>query len=122
MNRQDRAKQFMPFDALKGLQEALRVREERRSRIEKKSLSEDMDKILKERRSYIANAAEGGDILPLTSSREEGVTAQVIVPIVSGGDCLGAVAVLSKEDGAKMDGGDMNLARLTADILANQFE
>ena len=60
-----------------------------------KTLSEDMDRILKERRSYIANAAEGGDVIPLTSSREEGVTAQVIVPIVSGGDCLGAVAVLS---------------------------
>ena len=87
-----------------------------------KSLSADMDKILKERRSYLANAAEGGDVIPLTSSQEEGITAQVIVPIVSGGDCLGAVAVLSKEDGAKMDGSDMNLARLTADILANQFE
>ena len=44
------------------------------------------------------------------------------IKYVSGGDCLGAVAVLSKEDGAKMDGADMNLARLTADILANQFE
>ena len=87
-----------------------------------KSLSADMDKILKERRSYLANASEGGDVIPLTSSQEEGITAQVIVPIVSGGDCLGAVAVLSKEDGAKMDGSDMNLARLTADILANQFE
>jgi hypothetical protein len=41
---------------------------------------------------------------------------------LSGGDCLGAVAVLSKEDGAKMDGSDMKLARLTADILTNQFE
>ena len=61
-------------------------------------------------------------MIPLTASSEEGVTAQVIVPIVSGGDCLGAVAVLSKEDGAKMDGTDVNLARLTADILANQFE
>lgn len=87
-----------------------------------KSLSEDMDKILKERRSYIANVADGGDVIPLTSAKEEGVTAQVIVPIVSGGDCLGAVVVLSKEDGAKMDGSDVNLARLTADILANQFE
>ena len=86
-----------------------------------KTLSPDMDKILKERRSYIANAAEGGDILPITSDME-GVTAQVIVPIVSGGDCLGAVAVLSKEDGARMDANEMNLARLTADILANQFE
>ena len=87
-----------------------------------KTLSEAMDRILKERRSYIANAAEGGDVLPLTSNGEEGVTAQVIVPIVSGGDCIGAVAVIYKEEGAKMDGSDMNLARLTADILANQFE
>ena len=81
-----------------------------------------MDRILKERRSYMANAAEGGDILPLTSAREEGVTAQIIVPIVSGGDCLGAVAILSKEEGAKLDNNVMNLARLTADILANQFD
>ena len=87
-----------------------------------KSLSEDMEKILKERRSYIANAAEGGDVIPLTSSHEEGVTAQVIVPIVSGGDCLGAVAILSKEEGARMGANEMNLARLTADILAHQFE
>ena len=41
MNRQERAKQFMAFDALKGLQEELRLREERRSRVEKKQLSEE---------------------------------------------------------------------------------
>ena len=87
-----------------------------------KSLSPDMDKILKERRSYVASLADGGDVIPITSAYEEGVTAQIIVPIVSGGDCLGAVAVLSKEEGAKMNGSDMNLAKLTADILANQFE
>lgn len=90
--------------------------------IDGKTLSEEMDRILRERRSYIANAAEGGDILPLTEVRDEGVTAQVIVPIVSGGDCLGAVAVLSKEEGAKLDNNVLNLARLTADILANQFD
>ena len=87
-----------------------------------KILSQDMEKILRERRTYIANAAEGGDILPLTDGLNEGITAQIIVPIISGGDCLGAVVVLSKETGAKMDGGDMNLAKLTADILANQFD
>ena len=87
-----------------------------------KGLSEDMDRILKERRSYIANASEGGDVLPITSMGEEGTTAQVIVPIVSGGDCLGAVAILSREEGVRMGANEMNLARLTADILANQFE
>ena len=95
---------------------------EHKKEFDGKTLSEAMDKVLRERKSYVANAVDGGDILPITTPREEGVTAQVIVPIVSGGDCLGAVVVLSKEEGAKMDGGDMNLARLTADILANQFE
>lgn len=41
MNRTERAKQFMPFDALKGLQEELRIREERRTRIKKIELSEE---------------------------------------------------------------------------------
>ena len=87
-----------------------------------KGLSEDMDRIMRERRSYIASLAEGGDVVPVTNMGEEGTTAQVIVPIVSGGDCLGAVAVLSREEGARMGANEMNLARLTADILANQFE
>ena len=41
MNRQERAKQFMAFDALKGLQEELRIREERRTRVQKKHLTEE---------------------------------------------------------------------------------
>ena len=35
---------------------------------------------------------------------------------------VGAVAVLDKEEGAKIDQNVVNLARLTAEILANQFE
>ena len=41
MMRQERAKQFMPFDAMKGLQEALRDREERHSRVEQRELGEE---------------------------------------------------------------------------------
>lgn len=40
MNREERAKQFIPFDALKGLQEELRIREERRTRVEKRELDD----------------------------------------------------------------------------------
>ena len=43
MNRADRAKQFQPFDALKGLQEELRSREERRTRVAKKEISEECE-------------------------------------------------------------------------------
>ena len=41
MNKANRAAQFQPFDALKGLQEELRMREERRNRVFKKEVSEE---------------------------------------------------------------------------------
>ena len=41
MSRKDRAKQFAPFDALKGLQNALRLKEYEHDRIEKGDLSEE---------------------------------------------------------------------------------
>lgn len=41
MTREERAKQFMPFDAMKGLKEALAKKEEQRTRVEKRELSED---------------------------------------------------------------------------------
>jgi len=41
MDRIDRAKQFLPFDAMKGLQEALRAEEERMSRVERRELGEE---------------------------------------------------------------------------------
>ena len=39
--REERAKQFAPFDAMKGLQEALRDREERHTRVERHDISEE---------------------------------------------------------------------------------
>ena len=46
MNRQERAKQFMPFDALKGLKEALKAKEEKLTRVAKRELSEEQQEIL----------------------------------------------------------------------------
>ncbi len=93
-----------------------------RKEFAKKRVSDELCRIMKDRRSYIANLAEGGDIVPLTADTEVDVTAQIIVPIVAGGDCLGAVSLVSLEEGAKMENGAIKLCRLTADILANQFE
>ena len=41
MMREERAKQFAAFDAMKGLSEALRDREERHSRVERHDISEE---------------------------------------------------------------------------------
>lgn len=86
-----------------------------------KTISKKMEKILDERKSYIANLSEGGDVVPICEESMAEITAQVIVPIVSGGDCLGAVALLSTEHGAKMEASSLKLAQLSATILANQF-
>ncbi len=87
-----------------------------------KPISERLEKIMKDRRSYLANRSEGGDIVPISDASALNITAQIIVPIVAGGDCLGAVSLLASDDGAKIENSAVNLARLTADILANQFE
>ena len=41
MDRIDRAKQFLPFDAMKGLKEALEKKEKEKMRTEKRELSEE---------------------------------------------------------------------------------
>lgn len=45
MTRQERAKQFTAFDAMKGLSEALRDREERHSRVERHDISAEQQEI-----------------------------------------------------------------------------
>lgn len=87
-----------------------------------KELTGGMEKILRERKSYIANLAEGGDVVPICEGQSSEVTAQIIVPIVCNGDCLGAVALISCEDGAKIEPAACKLAQLSANILAGQFE
>ena len=71
---------------------------------------------------HLASAAEGGKMLPVVKDGEEAFTAQLVVPIVSGGDCLGCVLLLSSAEGAVIEPAAVKLARLTADIIASQFE
>ncbi len=87
-----------------------------------KTVSSALTDLMNTRRNYLANKSEGGEMLTLTEDGENNYTAQVAVPIVSNGDCLGAVLLLSAEEGAVMEASAVKLARLTADIIANQFE
>lgn len=87
-----------------------------------KTISEKMSEIMLARKSYAASRAEGGDIYPIVNECDLAVTAQVIVPIVVNGDCLGAVVLIATEEKAVMEVSVVKLARLTSDIIANQFE
>lgn len=88
----------------------------------RRHISEALARVMQERRRYVACLAEGGEILPLTEEGGANATAQVIVPVVCGGDCLGAVSLLSFAEGARMERGAVDLCHLTAEILASQFE
>ena len=102
--------------------EVLHVSGKNRKDFDGKNISHGMDKILKDRKSYIANLSEGGDVIPICDGQENPLTAQIIVPIVCNGDCLGAVALVSSEHGARIEPSTCKLAQLSANILAGQFE
>ncbi len=59
MSRQDRAKQFAPFDALRGLREALRQKELEHERCERRELSEEYQAELAQ---TVAEAAIGDEL------------------------------------------------------------
>lgn len=86
-----------------------------------KKLTSRLEEIMLERKSYLASLTEGGDIIEIC----EGVfpvTAQIVVPIINGGDCLGTVCLLSDGERATISGENMRLATLAADILSCQFD
>lgn len=59
MSRADRAKQFAPFDALKGLQETMRIKEYEHDRIVQGEISEDE---VKEISTVLANIEKGDEV------------------------------------------------------------
>ena len=61
INKSDRARQFLPFDALKGLKEALREKELEIEQEEKKVLSEEQCEII----SNLLNKVERGSFLKI---------------------------------------------------------
>lgn len=58
MTRENRAKQFMPFDAMKGLAEALKDREERHSRVQKHGVSEEDQALISDTLSKVEKGSK----------------------------------------------------------------
>ena len=51
-----------------------------------------------------------------------GYTAQVVSPIIADGEAIGAVLLLSKEQGARMGDAEMKVAETAAGIVGRQME
>ncbi|MDO5112587.1 MAG: stage V sporulation protein T [Clostridia bacterium] len=87
-----------------------------------KPIHPDLELLMQERNRAVMNAGEG-ELLGVTADGSaDGYTAQVIVPILSAGDAIGAVMLLSREAGAHMEESERKVCETAAYFMGKQME
>ena len=87
-----------------------------------KTLSAEFEKILKDRKSLVASRQDGNNPVTVCRGGEPDVENQIVVPVVSNGDCFGAIVIYDRDKTARFTSTDVKLAQLAALTLAKQFE
>ncbi|MBP3540464.1 MAG: recombinase family protein [Clostridia bacterium] len=88
-----------------------------------KPISPEMETAIANRQTVAINRAGGGRIVAVTSEEDiNGYTAQVVSPIIADGEAIGAVLLLSKEQGAHMGDAELKVAETAAGIVGRQME
>lgn len=87
------------------------------------SISKELEKLMDDKEIYTSN--QNNDIsLPITKNdnQERKFNSQVIYPIISQGDVIGSVILLSKEQNKKMNETEVKVAQSAAGFLSSQME
>lgn len=87
-----------------------------------KTVSEEIEKILKDRKSVVLSRSDGGKIVPVVSGEDMQAENQIIVPMVASGDCYGSVILFDKDKTARFSSGDVKLVQLGSSFLSTQLE
>lgn len=89
-----------------------------------KSISSDLEQIIAGKKTVLVNENEGEQFYSITANEQDGdkYSAQLIVPIISEGDSIGAVILLSKEPGVVMGDMEIKVAETAAGFLGKQME
>lgn len=89
-----------------------------------KRVSEEVERILAERKTVLHNSKDGGKGFPITSDEDDGsaYSAQVISPIIAEGDAIGAVIIMSKDSAVTMGDLEKKLSETAASFLGKQME
>lgn len=86
-----------------------------------KRISKDLEKIVQEKASMVAVSPDA--IQPITAEGDaDGFTSQVVVPIVSQGDSIGSIIILSKDQQKPLGEKELKSAEIGASFLARQME
>lgn len=86
-----------------------------------KPISKQLEHVIHERTTIQAGKDDKA-YTPVAAEDVEGVTAQVIAPIICEGDAIGAVIVMSREPRAKFTDAEIRLAATAASFLGRQME
>ena len=88
-----------------------------------KSLSTDIEKIIEEKTTFVAKSPEERIISILSDeSPDRRYSSQVVSPIISEGDSIGAVMILSTDPNIRMGEVETKLAQSAASFLGKQME
>lgn len=88
-----------------------------------KEVSSELEKIMEEQENYVSK--ENNDLsVPITQNedKEKIYNSQVIYPIVSDGNAIGSVILISKDNKTKMSEVEKKLAQSAASFLGKQME
>lgn len=88
-----------------------------------KNVSEELEQLMEDKEIYTSR--ENSDkAMPITKNEEGNKknNGQVVYPIISNGDTIGTVILLSKEANTKMNDVEKKLAQSAASFLGSQME
>ncbi len=86
-------------------------------------LSKELEQLLEDKEVYTSK--ENNEIsIPITKNdnKERKFNSQVVYPIVSGGDVIGSVILLSKDANTKMGESELKVVQSAAGFLSSQME
>ena len=86
-----------------------------------RNISRQLEQAINERNTVMAGR-EDKAFIQLVDEELEGVSAQVVAPIICEGDAIGAVALMSREPRAKFGDMETKLALTAAGFLGRQME
>lgn len=86
-------------------------------------ISEELEKIMEDKEKYTSK--ENNDLaVPITKNdnKERRYHSQIVYPIISDGDAIGSVILLSKDSNTKMSEVEQKVAQSAASFLGSQME
>ena len=92
-----------------------------RKELLQKTISRSLEQTINDRITYQAGKDEK-NVIQLVDEELEGITAQVIAPIICEGDAIGSVSLMSREPKARFGEMEMKLAVTAAGFLGRQME